>query len=270
DSAIVNFKLKSGYKFFQSKPLTVFIAHRTGGYFSEPDYNYQGALGYYNLMRGYLPYPPYPAGNTYKNEFVEEFSGFRTYMLSGDPVTGTGWIDGITDIPGNRYSYMVSGPINLELGDTAEIVIATVGGLGTDRLNSITELRQRAREATYLYQIFVNQMTDDNLNPQLPEREIPERKYALYQNYPNPFNSSTIIKYELPEPAFVKLIVYDILGSTVKVLVNENKAAGIYQVEFNPSGLASGIYICRISFDNTSSKLVKDGLTKTNKLVHIK
>ncbi|MGE5811183.1 MAG: T9SS type A sorting domain-containing protein, partial [Ignavibacteria bacterium] len=269
DSAIINFEWRNGFKYFNAKPLTVFIAFKIGDNWGPPRYNYNGALEFYSMMRGYFPYP-YPGSEITYNQFGVEFGGYGTYMNSGDPVTGTGWIDGITDIPGNRYSYMVSGPINLELGDTAEIVIATVGGLGTDRLNSITELRQRAREATYLYQIFVNQMTDDNLNPQLPEREIPEREYALYQNYPNPFNSSTIIKYELPEPAFVKLIVYDILGSTVKVLVNENKAAGTYQVEFNPSDLASGIYICRISFDNTSSKLVKDGLTKTNKLVHIK
>jgi len=165
--------------------------------------------------------------------------------------------------------YMINGPLNLKLGDTAEVVLATVGGLGTDHLNSITDLRYRARQAAYLYEIFVRQMTDGSLNIDLPEINF-ANDYILYQNYPNPFNSSTIIKYQLPEPAFVKLAVYDILGEEVKVLVNESKGAGNHQIEFNSAGLASGIYIFRISFENSSSKLVKDGLTKSNKLLLIK
>jgi len=271
DSAVINFNWTQGYRYFHPKPLNIFLGHRTAsGTFIDPDYNYMGALEYYNLMRGYRPWPPYPGSDTLIFEWGVEFSGFGTYMLNGDPVTGTGWIDGIHDNPGDRRIWMVSGPFNLNLGDTAEIVIATVGGLGTDRLNSITELRQRAREAIYLYQIFVSQMTDDNLNPELPAREIPERKYALYQNYPNPFNSSTIIKYELPDGAFVRLVVYDILGREVKVLVNERKESGIHQVQFDPGSLSSGVYICKISFDNISSKLVYDGLAKTSKLLYIK
>lgn len=264
DSAVVNFKWRRGYKYFHEKPLTVFIAFKIGDEWGDPDYNYQGGLEFYNYLRGYKP-----DGRTSSNAFGPEFHGYGTYMNSGDPVTGTGWIDGMTDPPGQRHMYMVNGPINLNLGDTAEIVLATVGGLGTDHLNSITDLRYRAREAAYLYEIFIRQMTDGNLSVELPERDF-KNDYILYQNYPNPFNSSTIIKYRLPEPAYVKLAVYDMLGSTVRVLVNENKGAGTYKEEFNPSGLASGIYICRISFDNTSSKLVKNGLTKTNKLLHIK
>jgi len=56
----------------------------------------------------------------------------------------------------------------------------------------------------------------------------------------------------------------------VKVLVNESKDSGKYSVEFNSAGLASGIYIYRISLDNPSSRLVYDNLTKSCKLIVIK
>lgn len=66
----------------------------------------------------------------------------------------------------------------------------------------------------------------------------------LYQNYPNPFNPSTIIKYELKVDGFVTLRIYDILGREIKTLVNEKSNAGEHSLEFNASGLSSGIYLC--------------------------
>jgi len=70
--------------------------------------------------------------------------------------------------------------------------------------------------------------------------------YELAQNYPNPFNPSTTIKYQLPKDGIVTLKVYDILGSEVATLVNEQKTAGRYEVSFNASQLASGVYIYRL------------------------
>ena len=72
------------------------------------------------------------------------------------------------------------------------------------------------------------------------------REYKLYQNYPNPFNPETTISYDIPDDAKVSLIIYDILGRKVTSLMNEYKIAGRYQVHFNASSLASGIYIYRI------------------------
>ena len=79
--------------------------------------------------------------------------------------------------------------------------------------------------------------------------------YELAQNYPNPFNPSTTIKYQLPKDGIVTLKVYDILGSEVATLVNEQKTAGRYEVSFNASQLASGVYIFRLkSGEYVSSK----------------
>jgi Lamin Tail Domain/Secretion system C-terminal sorting domain len=76
-------------------------------------------------------------------------------------------------------------------------------------------------------------------------------EYNLSQNYPNPFNPSTIIKYSIPEvdpsvarlnAVSVKITVYNLLGSEVATLVNEEKSAGSYEVKFDGTGLASGTY----------------------------
>ena len=70
--------------------------------------------------------------------------------------------------------------------------------------------------------------------------------FSLSQNYPNPFNPSTIISYSLPQASNVKLSVYNALGQMVKVLENESKEAGIYNISFNASELSSGIYFYKI------------------------
>jgi photosystem II stability/assembly factor-like uncharacterized protein len=78
-------------------------------------------------------------------------------------------------------------------------------------------------------------------------------KYTLEQNYPNPFNPTTIIKYDMPESGFVSLKVYDILGREVQTLVNGNKIKGTYEVSFNGSNLASGVYLYKLKAGNFTS-----------------
>jgi hypothetical protein len=77
------------------------------------------------------------------------------------------------------------------------------------------------------------------------ERSVPTT-YMLYQNYPNPFNPTTNIKFSLPKSGDVKLVVYDAVGKEVATLVNNNLAAGTHTIQFNASGLASGVYLYRI------------------------
>lgn len=84
--------------------------------------------------------------------------------------------------------------------------------------------------------------------------KIPDQ-YALYQNYPNPFNPITIITYNLPADGMVSLKVYDMLGSEVKTLINENQKAGAYTIPFHGRDISSGVYICKISADKFISSI---------------
>ena len=71
-------------------------------------------------------------------------------------------------------------------------------------------------------------------------------KYSLRQNYPNPFNPVTTINYAIPKAGLVVIKVFDLLGREVETLVNEEKAAGNYNIQFNGSSLSNGIYFYRM------------------------
>jgi hypothetical protein len=81
------------------------------------------------------------------------------------------------------------------------------------------------------------------------DQQLPGR-YALDQNYPNPFNPSTVVSYQLPAASDVRLVVYDVIGREVAVLVNEQQSPGTYNVRFDASGLASGLYFYRLTAGN--------------------
>jgi hypothetical protein len=84
---------------------------------------------------------------------------------------------------------------------------------------------------------------------------------VLEQNYPNPFNPSTRIKYAVLNKQFVSLKVYDLLGNKITTLVNEEKPAGTYEVEFNANHLSAGVYYYTI---------VTDGFVQTKKMILLK
>jgi photosystem II stability/assembly factor-like uncharacterized protein len=96
--------------------------------------------------------------------------------------------------------------------------------------------------------------------------EMPN-EYKLFQNYPNPFNPKTYIKYQISkevksQKSKVKIVIYDITGKEVTTLVNQKQNAGIYEVDFEPVGLSSGIYFYT---------LIADGkLIDTKRMVLIK
>lgn len=86
-------------------------------------------------------------------------------------------------------------------------------------------------------------------------------EYILAGAYPNPFNPLTSISFGLPESGHVRLAVYDPLGRQVELLANGHREAGVYEVTFDGSGLASGIYIYRLD---------AGGFTSSGKMVLMK
>lgn len=80
----------------------------------------------------------------------------------------------------------------------------------------------------------------ETLHPEAPA------EFALSQNFPNPFNPSTRIRYGLPNRSNVTLTVFNTLGQSVSTLVNDEMEAGYHEVQFDGSGLASGVYLYRM------------------------
>ena len=113
-----------------------------------------------------------------------------------------------------------------------------LGGLGTEGSGNAVDIVERI-------------IPYGTVNVEDEPEAIPN-VYKLNQNYPNPFNPSTIINFQVPEESFVTLKIYDILGSEVKTLVNENKLVGSYNIHFDATGLASGIYFYKLNVNRFS------------------
>jgi hypothetical protein len=90
--------------------------------------------------------------------------------------------------------------------------------------------------------------------------EVPA-KYQLDQNYPNPFNPSTSVQYQLPVRNYVTLKIYNLLGQEVETLVDGFEDAGFKSVQWNATGVASGVYMY---------KLTAGSFSETKKLVVLK
>ena len=90
--------------------------------------------------------------------------------------------------------------------------------------------------------------------------EIPNQ-FSLSQNYPNPFNPNSKIKFQISKLSEAKLIVFDVLGQEVETLVNEHLKPGIYEVDFDGSNFASGVYFY---------KLIATDFVETKKMILIK
>ena len=77
--------------------------------------------------------------------------------------------------------------------------------------------------------------------------------YELYQNYPNPFNPSTTISFDLSQPSHIRLRVFDLLGREQAVLQDGEKVRGHYEVRFDATHLATGVYFYRLEAGRFSS-----------------
>jgi hypothetical protein len=138
----------------------------------------------------------------------------------------------------------------------AQIGIMNILDIDNDNKLNIVSASYTNDYITYAYiSDLENEFVIGINNNQLPV------SFKLYQNYPNPFNPASRIKYQIPKSSYVKLEVYDILGRSVKILVNQKQTAGSYEVEFDGSGFSSGVYFYRLKTDD---------FTETKKMLMIK
>lgn len=98
----------------------------------------------------------------------------------------------------------------------------------------------------------------NNIVTNFEKEELSLTNYGLSQNYPNPFNPSTKISYTIPTRNYVLLKVFDLLGCEIVELVNEEKSAGKYELNWNAANLPSGVYFYRLQVGD---------FVRTNKMV---
>jgi hypothetical protein len=218
--------------------------------------------GAYNYIRGY---------KRDKTHYVIPPGGQQNvtkYCFSGDPETGIGWTEGMNGNPhgliqncggpnvytGNLLNLnygtdgqfvMSSGADNYQFhpNDTNKIYFVQLIAQGTNRLNSVTKLKQLADLAQTFYEGgFI--IGEHNISSTVPN------SFSLYQNYPNPFNPTTGIKYEVSKSDFLILTVYDVLGKVVATLVNEKQQPGSYRVEWDGFNYPGGVYFYRLRLGN--------------------
>ena len=232
-------------------PMRAFWHTASGGMYADPPFSYNGAVTWYQVLRGL---PPQPQGPPDPAPFINPVTGQPTFFWSsGDPVSGLGWVDGLIDGPGDRRIIMSTGPFSMAIGDTQEIVVALVGGIHPGTTRSINALKGNDRFVQEFFDSLV--VPRDSVSP--PADPLPVR-YSLTQNYPNPFNSTTTIEYSLPEDTHVRIDVFNMLGQRVATLVESEEEAGIHHVEFDAGNLASGPYVYNLhaGYVSRSRKLV--------------
>jgi hypothetical protein len=113
-------------------------------------------------------------------------------------------------------------------------------------IDSTYSIRLRSVSDTTVVAFTSGRFTIRSAPSAVDDREMVPDRFGLSQNYPNPFNGMSAIGFQIPAFAWVKLGVYDLLGREVAVLVNGERPAGNYLVQWNANSLASGVYICRL------------------------
>ena len=192
-------------------------------------------LDAWNFARGF---------NTNGNPYIDPTTNQQTkFPLSGDPVTNSGWLADPNWVSGGSGAMLFAGPFTLAPYDTQWTMLALVPGLGSSNLNSITAMREKVQILRSLpYDSLVFGSTNYFITDVDEAGNIIPEIFSLSQNYPNPFNPSTSIQYAVSHRQFVSLKIYDVLGKEIATLVNEEKSAGNYEVNFNASSLSSGVY----------------------------
>jgi len=205
------------------------------------------------------------------SSFVQALDTIGTNIFAGtgggvflSTNSGTHWTPVTSGLTKSVYALLVSGT-NLLAGTQSGVYRSSNNGTSWTAVNSGlgNSVYALSANGTYLFagargSVWRRPLSEILTSVQPPWSQQPEA-FVLDQNYPNPFNPSTTIKYELPTSSMVRLSVYDLLGREVSVLVNERKAAGSYEVKFDGSNLASGVYFYRLqagSYVNTKKLLL--------------
>ena len=168
----------------------------------------------------------------------------------------------------NEPNWITSGLSESTLNLTDQYQLYTIDFTELEEVNNNPDFKIRIRfdgdemTASNGDRVTFNNISLDHANPDrsdLPDSIIGEPgSFQLSHNYPNPFTDTTYIEYRIPHGLHVKLEVFDSLGRRVTTLIDQMVAAGTHRVQFDGTGLSSGLYIYRLttSFDSVVGKMM--------------
>ena len=132
---------------YKNLPMTSFTFFGPGVDWYDPTSgDYEGTLQWYNLLRGYVPTSDVDNVTWFEHTTGPQDGQKTKFPLNGDPVAGTGDIDGVKYQAGDRRLVLASGPFDLAPDEVQEVVVAAVGGQGTDRLAAITDMKTNMKQ----------------------------------------------------------------------------------------------------------------------------
>ena len=219
-----------------------------------------GGINWSNIT-GNLPdrYPADIVVNPINDDIVfVTFYGFGIPHIFKSTNNGTEWMDISDNLPDIPVPAVIVDPNNtnhIYIGTDIGIFISTSGGGNWQDYNeglpevvqgmdlNICKVNNAIRVMTHGNGAYERKLLS-TITTVAQDKPPLITNYKLEQNYPNPFNPTTTINYQIAEPSFVTLKVYDVLGNIVTILVNEFISAGQYEVEFRANDLPSGIYFC--------------------------
>lgn len=149
-------------------------------------------------------------------------------------------------------------------GESDWIDLAFISGAGTSTsinyYKFIDELFQFGKYKYRLKQIDLNGKYE--FSNEIGIDYLHKIDFNLSQNFPNPFNPSTKINFSVPLKTFVKIILYDVTGSEIRRIIEQEMDVGSYEVQLNSKGISSGVYYYKM--------ITSSGFTAVNKLIIIK
>jgi hypothetical protein len=148
------------------------------------------------------------------------------------------FLDNSNQVIGEGQEHTVSPLENFALSETVSIPENT----------EWVELRVYDNEGNFVDVLDKNSL--DNLTSVEENHIAGAKEFKLYQNYPNPFNPETVISYSLPVSNHVELKIFDMLGREIETLVDGERNAGNYEIEFSAEHLSSGIYFYSIKTED--------------------
>jgi hypothetical protein len=239
--------------------VSVHLEDLLGGLFFELDMQGSGSFIFTDSI---LIFNSFIMNVTYNNVVPVELTSFSSSVLQNEKAVQLNWTTA-TETNNSGFEIQKTSPFPSPYqGEGGEAgrgweIIGFVPGFGTTtEPKSYSFTDENVTTGTYKYRL--KQIDFDGSFEYSNEIEVEvdftPKEFVLYQNYPNPFNPNTTIKFEIPNVEthrdaslqMVILKVYDLLGNEVATLVNEEKQPGVYEVEFDASLLASGLYLYKL------------------------